>query len=257
VPHRTAFRLTAAALIAGLAALMPTAAHAGGALKVGITSGSPPYVFRVEEGRGLDLDILRAIIKRMGEKPDFMHVPFARRSLVLTSNKVDAVTFWTMPKGVTCHASKPYRFWRNALFSVHKKGVPSTGDAMKRTGIFMGSEHLRGYLKNLGIDYDSLQRIYTVNAGVRMMLYGRLDSYIGDYPTVIYNFHKEDPKGEFEAHILHFFPPMPQRLCFRNKAKAAAFNAALDALLKENPTALSAITKRHGLKERITPPLSE
>nr|WP_281500728.1 transporter substrate-binding domain-containing protein [Kordiimonas marina] len=236
---------------------MPSAARAGDTLKVGITSGSPPYVFSVERGDGLDLEILHAIIERMGDTPDFVYVPFARRSLILTSHKVDAVTFWSLPKGVTCHPAKPYRFWRNALFTAHKKGVPGTGGDMRRTGIFMGSEHLKPALAKIGIDYDSLQRIYTVNAGVRMMLYGRLDSYIGDYPTVIYNFHKEDPTGEYEAKILHFFPPTPQQLCFTDAAKADAFNAALDALLKENPEVLNTITRNHGLKERITPPLSE
>ena len=226
-------------------------------LRIGVTSGSPPYIYSIEDGRGLDPDILTAIVAKMGGKPEFVPVPYARLSLVLRTKKVDAVTFWTQPKDVTCYAGKPYRFWRNALFTVHRTDVAEDPTILStgRLGIFMGSDHMAGQLSDVGIDYDSLQKISTINAAVRMMLYERLDGYIGDYPTVVYNFAKEDPDRQYKAEIRHFFPPMPQRLCFTETNQARAFDSALDALLRDTPDALSNITMAHGLTESITPPL--
>ncbi len=245
--------------ILGIAAslLLCATASAQDTLTLGVTSGSPPYVYSIEEGRGLDMDILRAIVTKMGMKTEFVPVPFARRSMILASRKVDAVTFWTAPKDVTCYAGQPYRFWRNALFRVQKKGAVSTNAAMKRIGIFKGSDHLAGALSAVGIDHASLQQISTINTAVRMMLYDRLDGYIGDYPTVAYNFKQEDPSGAYETEILQFFTPAPQRLCFTEKAMAERFDGALENIIQNAPELLAEITKAHGLAERITPPLEE
>ncbi len=245
--------------ILGIAAnfLLCAAASAQDTLRLGVTSGSPPYVYSIEEGRGLDMDILRAIVTKMGMEPEFVPVPFARRSMILASGKVDAVTFWTAPKDVICYAGQPYRFWRNALFRVHKKGADTADAPMKRIGIFRGSEHLAGALKAVGIAHASLQQISTINTAVRMMLYDRLDGYIGDYPTVVYNFKQEDPDGTYDTEILQFFPPAPQRLCFTDPAMANRFDTALSALVEDTPEALSEITRAHGLSERITPPMVE
>lgn len=244
-----------ASLMAWLLAVSP--AHTEDQLRIGVTSGSPPYVYSIEDGKGLDMDILRAIVARMGLNVTFLPVPFARRSLILRDRKVDAVTFWTMPKDVTCYAGQPYRYWRNALFSVRRKNAAEALAPMNRIGIFKGSEHLSPQLKAIGLPYEGLQQVSTINTAVRMMLYERLDGYIGDYPTVVYNFAKEDPKGAFVPKIEHFFPPMPQRLCFAEKAMALNFDTALQDIIQNDPETLSIITRGHGLSESITPPLTE
>lgn len=239
----------------GLAFALTFGAQAQKALKIGVTSGSPPYVFSIEEGQGIDPDILSVIASKMGYRPVFMPVPFKRRSIILTDKKVDAVTFWTKPEGVTCYPGQPYRYWRNALFKVSRKEVPSAGAPMNRIGIFMGSEHLDEQLATVGIDHKNLQRIFTIKTAVRMLLHERLDGYIGDYPTVIYNLKAQDKEDAFKAEIQHFFPPAPQRLCFATKDLADTFDAALAAIIRDEPNIFSDITNQYGLTERITPPL--
>ncbi|NVJ96521.1 MAG: transporter substrate-binding domain-containing protein [Alphaproteobacteria bacterium] len=238
--------------------LQAPSTHAEETVVIGVTSGSPPYVYSIEEGRGLDMDIMRAITDEMGRDVRFVPVPFARRSIILKDGKVDAVTFWTKPTDVTCYAAQPYRYWRNALFDVRRKGATAEASGTdERIGIFRGSDHLAPALAEAGIDHTNLQKISTIRAAVRMLLYERLDGYIGDYPTVIYNFREEDPEGKFEAHIRTFFPPAPQRLCFTDKATQEAFDLALERIIRNAPETLSAITKAHGLTEQITPPLDK
>ena len=245
------------AISLGLAFVLTVDAQAQKSLKIGVTSGSPPYILSIEEGKGIDPDILTVIAGRMGYRPVFMPVPFKRRSVILSEKKVDAVTFWTKPEGVTCYPGQPYRYWRNALFKVSRKEVPSMDAPMNRIGIFMGSEHLNEQLAAVGIDHTNLQRIFTIKAAVRMLLHERLDGYIGDYPTVIYNFKAQDKEAAFKAEIQHFFRPAPQRLCFATKELADTFDATLAAIIRDEPNILSDIANQHGLTERITPPLQD
>lgn len=210
-----------------------------------------------DKSEGLDPDLLRAIAATMGHKGTILVLPFARSVAAIKDGRADALTFWALPDDLNCTPTRPYRFWRNALFTVARKGASEPKNApMTMVGIFMGSGHMRDQVAEAGLHYDDLPRIGTIAAAVRMLMHGRLDGYIGDYPTVTYNLQVQDHAGEFTPRIEHFFPPSPQRLCFADANLAESFDQALSSLLRQDPGLLPSITHAHGLTERITPPLN-
>lgn len=234
---------------------LSTADGVAAPLKIGITTGAPPYIFSIEEGDGLDPDILRVIITRMGQEATFHYIPYARRAQAIRDGRVDAVTFWSRPQNARCHAAAPYRYWLNALFGLEKKEKPVDRETMQQIGVFRGADYIREDIESAGFAFDDLQTISSLRSAVRMMLHGRLDGFIGDYPSFLYYVQTEPAAADVTPRALTFFRPTPQALCFADKAKADAFTAALEALSQEAPDALTAVTRRYGFRERITPPL--
>lgn len=230
-------------------------------MRIGISSRTPPYVIDLDRGAGIDPELLTVLIAQMGYKANFLSVPFRRHAMIMNAEKLDAISLWSPPEGLTCHLTKPYRYWRNALFVASRSNqtVPARASALPvdRVGIFRGSGRLSNELSTLGLPHSELQQIQSISGAVRMLQYGRLDAYIGDYPTVLYTLQHEREEEEFDLRALHFFEPGPQQLCFLNPAYAEAFDSALVKLTANGGSALAAITKRHGFDERITPPLDQ
>jgi ABC-type amino acid transport substrate-binding protein len=222
----------------------------GSTLKIGITSRTAPYIYEDDVTLGIDPEVLSLLLNRMGYSVEFIKVPYVRRIIVMNSNKLDAITLWSLPEDGTCFTTKPYRYWRNAFFETQKPEPRRT-----QIGIFSGSEGLSTELSKIGLSHPDLKELPTINGAVRMLLYGRIDGYIGDYPTVIYNLKKEDPKQVLQFEISHFFTPKPQRLCFADARHAIAFDKVITEV-EEDGKALRVITQKHGFAERITPPLN-
>lgn len=225
-------------------------------LTIGISSVSPPYTLSIELGEGLDPDILRLIITKMGYETRFLHVPYARRESALHEGRIDAVIFWSAPKAFPCHNTAPYRFWRNALVSLDVDGTEIARTSPQRIGIFRGAGFMRDEIEASGINFDGLTRVSTLKSSIRMLLHGRLDSFIGDYPSLVYYLQQEQPKNGQQPTIRRFFKPKPQAVCFADGAKAQAFDKVLSELAEKTPEALTEITRRYDLRARITPPLA-
>lgn len=225
-------------------------------LTIGITSISPPYILSLEMGDGLDPDILRLITTKMGYEARFVHVPYARRESALREGRIDAVTFWSAPRAFPCHNTAPYRFWRNALISLQGKAAEAKHTSPQRIGIFRGSGFMRDEIEATGIDFEGLTRVSTLESSIRMLLHGRLDSFIGDYPSLVYYLKRAQTEKNLLPTIKRFFKPKPQAVCFADGEKANTFDEALAELSENAPETLAMVTRRYGLQARITPPLA-
>lgn len=234
-------------------------AFAAEELRIGLSARSAPYVLDPSLQRGIEPELLSLIVARMGYEAAFFSVPFKRHAQVMNAHKLDALSLWTVPNDLKCHLSKPYRFWRNALFTekstTRNPQKPAPSDA-KRIGIFEGSENLKDELDKLGLAHSNLWQTTSIEEAVRMLQYGRLDGHIGDYPTALYILKQQAANGpSFQP--VHFFKPVPQQLCFLDPDLARAFDQALAQIKAEDGDALASIPRRHGITERITPPLEQ
>ncbi len=226
-------------------------------LTIGVSSVSPPYILSLEMGEGLDPDILRLIATKMGYEARFVHVPYARREIALREGRIDAVTFWSAPRAFPCHNTAPYRFWRNALISFEgKKAAEAKHTSPQRIGIFRGAGFMREEIEAAGISFEGLTRVSTLESSIRMLLHGRLDSFIGDYPSLVYYLQREQTAPGQQPTISRFFKPKPQAVCFAVGEKANAFDRVLAELSEKAPETLAEVTSRYGLQARITPPLA-
>jgi|GEM_PF-3623144 len=226
-------------------------------LHIGLSSRSAPYVLDMTVQQGIEPELLSLIVGRMGYQAVFYSVPYQRHALVMNAKKLDAISLWTVPEELKCHLTKPYRYWRNALFmresATTSPEQPAPLDAA-RIGIFEGSERLTDELATLGLVHSKLRPNSSVESAVRMLQYGRLDGHIGDYPTIFYILRQRQASGGPTFRPIHFFKPLPQQLCFLKPELSQAFDRALAQILADEEDTLATIPRRHGIPERITPP---
>lgn len=257
---RAGFLTVSLFLIWALHALDASPAQAGErrTIAIGLSSKSPPYVIDLQARTGVDIEIIDAVFSRAGVDVIFHNVPLNRQATVWEETRLDGLTLWHVPDGLSCNLTKPYRYWKDALFvpdMADYAHVRSVADlAGQRLGTFRGAFDHIAALGEGGHTRDSIQEIPYINSAARMLSYGRLDGYVGDYFGIRHALDQSDTPAPQGVRLVEFYPAEPQYLCFRDKAVADLFDSVMARLVAEPDDRINAIARAYGAGVNIFTP---
>jgi|GEM_PF-1559170 len=199
---------------------------------VGTITHNPPYVLE-DPSSGIDLDMVAEAFSRAGLKVEFVHAPLSRVQVLLSSGKVDAMTTFSTNEDL-CINSEIFSYWHDGI-SVPIESTDQIASVQDlkgmRVGMFPGAVDVLKELTPEDIaSFGSSVTVYNRGQLIRMMLYRRLDAYIGDYWALEYAYQQlaADQPRPFKVAVR--FPPTPRRLCVRDPALVKRFNDGVKAL---------------------------
>ncbi len=199
---------------------------------VGTISHNPPYVLE-NPSAGIDLDLVKEAFAQTGLEVEFVHAPLSRVQILMEAGKVDAMTTFSTKESL-CTNSDVFSYWHDGI-SVPVESTDAIGSVKDlkgmRVGMFPGAVEVLAYLTPDDVaTFGSSVTVYNRNQLIRMMLYRRLDAYIGDYWSLEYAYQQlaSDEPRPFKVAVE--FEPTPRRLCVRDKALVERFNEGVAAI---------------------------
>ncbi len=208
---------------------------------VGTILDNPPYVLE-NPSAGIDLDIIRAAFVSVGTSVDYIHAPISRVEFLLSEGRIDAMTTFRT-RTEQCSNSDVFSHWHDGV-SVRlalADQVASLEDLQGlRVGMFPGAERvLASVIGDYLPTFGSKVTIFRTPLVVRMLRYGRIDAYIGDFWALEHaadaGKEAEDQATEQTDNGLSYktvvaFPPTPRKLCFLDDGLREMFNEGLRQL---------------------------
>lgn len=197
---------------------------------IGTILHNPPYVTE-NPSAGIDLDIIRAAFGAAGRDVSFTHAPISRVEFLLAEGRIDAMTTFRTSE-TQCHNSGVFSAWHDGV-SVRRDladRVTSIADLHGlRVGMFPGAERVLDHIIGDHVrTFDRRVTIFRTPLVVRMLRYGRIDAYIGDYWALEHAARAEKGGDEAPAFVtVVAFPPTLRRLCFLDDGLRQIFDSGL------------------------------
>lgn len=217
-------------------------------IRVGIGFAIPPYVIRSEDA-GVEVDIIREALGRVGVEAEFIYLPNLRLPVAFAEGSVDCVAAnagydLAADSGVPAYYSTITVIFHNYAVSLEKNGfsIMSIEDlADKRVLAFNNAA------KYLGRDFAAMaasnarySELADQALQVRMLLSGRVDVVISDKRIFLYWMKKNNrysglgiKPGESRLAFHSIFPPAPRRVAFRDEDLRTRFDQGLGLLNSE------------------------
>ena len=209
---------------------------------------SPPHTFRAPDGslQGIEVELVTAILRRMGCTPEFVELPLARALMYLETGQLDALPGLrrTIDREKFAVFSKPLFRSRNMLFlnrSVADKiKIRTLGDIAQggfRLGVLNGAIYSDEYATLVRQpDFNAhLTNLVATTNGWQMMALNRLEGILADELTATYELRKLKLSPMVQRSIV--ISETEGRLAFSRKAGhsdlVTRFDKALDAMIKE------------------------
>lgn len=220
--------------------LLAIPAHAGSpapeapTLRLVIGETKPPYVI-AEERRGVEYDLLTAIVDAAGFRPQVGFAPNKQAQLLLASGQADAVI-----GNSGGFLSEPYIAYKNMAISLCRNNIrlAKVADLGRyRVGSFQNAQRYLGpefaAMAAKNPDYWERSPQIIVN---RLLYSGRIDVAISDINIFQHFTAQLDPRfDKRQALCFHsLFPPTLYRLAFRDQSARDRFNAALRQVEKSD-----------------------
>lgn len=201
------------------------------------TSNGPPYMDSATDS-GLDIDIPRAVLERMGYQVEVRYMSLARAQAQLRAKKIDYTAPLFIGDKPGIHSSDPHVYYRPTAFSLQENQlqVSSLSDLGKYTMItFQGAG---GYFGDVFIEASQrsprYSEIHDMTLLPKMLYAKRSELVVLDY----YIFHYQlsemggvDWKATLAVHDV--FPRVPAVVGFHDPGLRDAFNRELKAFHKD------------------------
>jgi polar amino acid transport system substrate-binding protein len=220
-------------------ALNANAAAKKGVLRMGVGSGLQPYSYTDEKGGliGFDIEIAKALAKKLGVEPDLQEMDFAAFIPALMTEKVDllisALTI-TQERAKKVDFSEPYYAGRRGYVvgvPIKNTDIHSADDLhKKKVSCVIGSvqaEILKDMKDVEVVEYPS------INDALLAVIYGKVDATLNPYASV-YGCLESQCKGKMKV-VGKQLPARGIGVAVKkgNKELLAKVNKALDELKKE------------------------
>ncbi|SDE33511.1 substrate-binding periplasmic protein [Kordiimonas lacus] len=200
---------------------------------VGTITHNPPYVFE-NPSAGIDLDLVTEAFAHVGLEVEFVHAPLSRVQVLLATGKVDAMTTFRTIEDL-CVNSIPFSYWHDGIsVPVESEAPISSIEDLKgmRVGMFPGAVKVLKYLTPEDVmTFGSSMIVYDREQLVRVLLYRRLDAYIGDYWALEYAYQQLASDQPRPYKVAVRFAPTPRQLCVRDEALVKRFNEGVATML--------------------------
>lgn len=207
-------------------------------LKVGVSFAIPPYVIQ-EQGRGIELDLLRAAFDGSEYRLDFQYLPLERTFRMLADGKLDAIINVKPGMLDTAFLSRPVIRFRNQVFTLPPFTLMSLDAlATMRVTAFQRATRV------LGPDFAAMaarnpryEEVAKQQTQVRQLLLGRVDAVIMEERVFHYFLDRLQPQPAGAPHatraqiLTHsLFAPTLYHFAFRSAAVRDHFDRALLAM---------------------------
>lgn len=196
------------------------------------------------DGRGRNLEIIKAVMEKCGHKVSFTIQPFTRHWESYQSGQADAVA--DVPEGMAMEgaASKVYLHLQNGVSFLKSSGADYNGLedlAGKKVIAFMGADGILPSLKEQKGSFAQYREVTDQMTQNKTLFGKRIDAVIGDgmlFAEYTHLLQKQsnlrlDPNQPVTFKAI--FPPSPYVVVFRNSSHTGDFNRCFDEL-SENGT---------------------
>lgn len=221
---------------------------------------SPPYqTSSGGEPRGIDLEIIDAALARIGYRPDFRKLAWARQLAMQEAGDLDIMlgASFSAERAVWAAWSLPYRSERVVLFGLEgdRRTVPSLASLIG-SGVRIGVVQDSVYGGEFGELADNpgfaalLERAPDIEANLRKLRGGRLD-FIIEEPGALLALAARTPGTGLRAMHSIFEEKVAFMVGKKTLALEPGFLARLDAALEalRREGVIARILASHGLKE--------
>jgi len=199
--------------------ILPTYAFPA-SITIGSALNRPPYIIEDAES-GLEIDIVNAAFKEMGQSVNFKFYSRKRQVLYFNKDRLDAVMTMNPANGVDGYWSNDYVDYTNVAISLAAQHLEIKSIADLKNYSIAAFENARLLL---GAEFNAVaqQTIYrevdTQLSQNRMLYLGRINTNIDTQQALSYHF---------------IFPPTSYRMVFHNSVARDTFNQGL-AKIKAN-----------------------
>jgi len=207
-------------------------------LTIAVPNAIPPYAIR-ELDRGLEIDIVRAVLSQTGYKVSLKYVPLGRLNHVLKGREVDGA-MTVKEEFITAapiyFTSRPHVYYHNVAISLaDRKLTIRSLDSLSRYSIavfqtpdqFIGSEWTRMTQKNTHPIFE----LSSQKSQVRMLFAGRVDTLVMDIN--IFSYYREELEDfrDTAVTIHEILPRNYVKVAFLEKRVAKDFDRGLTPFL--------------------------
>jgi len=207
-------------------------------LMIAVPNAIPPYAIR-ELDRGLEIDIVRAVLTQTGYKISLKYVPLGRLNNVLKGREVDGAM--TVKEELITAApiyftSQPHVYYHNVAISLADRELPIHNlSSLSRYSIavfqtpdqFIGDAWTRMTQKNTHPIFE----LSNQKSQVRMLFAGRVETLVMDIN--IFNYYREELESfrETAVSIHEILPRNYVKVAFLDKKVAKDFDQGLTSFL--------------------------
>ncbi|HCT2506947.1 substrate-binding periplasmic protein [Aeromonas dhakensis] len=152
---------------------------AGEPLRVGVSFAIPPYVIE-EEGRGIELDLLREAFRGSGYEPSFEYLPLERTFRMLESGRLDAIINVKPGMLDNVFLSQPVIAFHNRVFTLSKTHIATLDDMKElRVSAFQRARQvLGGAFASMADQNPRYEEVAKQQGQVHRLMLGRVDAVI-------------------------------------------------------------------------------
>jgi len=216
------------------------------------TSNGPPYTIQ-ETNSGLDIDIPREALKRMGYDLNLRYASLARAQMEVQARRIDLMAPLSVGGVDGVFMSEPYIYYRAMAFSLKASGLTlnSISDLQHyRVMTFQGAKGYFGERFVEAVDKAPLySEIYKMSLLPRLLFAGRTDVVVLDYYIFQHFSHLLEEQTKLPKLTVHeIFPRVPVSVAFHNKALRDEFNRGLAAIKRDGTYAQ--ILKKYNFSNR-------
>lgn len=195
------------------------------------SSEGPPHMMRGDH-HGIDLDIVQAILFKLGYSVKFEFPGLARGKYLVISHKYDAVTpiFWQQDE-LDFYTSDPIVQYKPMVFSLKRnKFSPARLSDLKGASIatFQGAPGYFGSEFTLLANTPKYQEMVDMSVLSELLVKNRFDYVVLDKYIFYYYFRLKNHNRDTSIFTEHnLIPQVPASIGFHDKKLRADFNIAL------------------------------
>ena len=215
-------------ILAWLSGLPPPS---GAAELVLATSNGPPHMIQADHS-GIDIDITRAVLRRLGHDLRLQYLPLARAKKMVKLGFFDATTpTFAETDSPGFYVSAPIVDYRPTVFTLRKHDyqIDSIADLQGHSILtFQGARGYFGPRFAAAAAKASYKELADMSKFPRLLLRDRFSVVVLDYYIFLYFYRQHDKSRSLAPFTLHdIIPPVTAAIGFHDKRLRDSFNKAL------------------------------
>ncbi|MGY3945244.1 substrate-binding periplasmic protein [Aeromonas tecta] len=210
-------------------------------LRVGVSFAIPPYVI-AQEGRGIELDLLREAFAGSGYEPQFKYLPLERTFRMLEEGKLDAII--NVKPGMLNHAylSQSVLTFHNRIFTINNPPILRMADLQGlRVSAFQRARQILGNEFTSMADHNPrYEEVARQEGQVQKLLLGRTDAVILEQRVFYYylaeQIEDEQNAGRYapaQIRQSELFAPTHYHFAFRQATQQRWFDRQLTRMKQD------------------------
>jgi len=202
------------------------------------TSDAPPYMIK-KDNSGIDIEITKTVLERMGHKVKVKYFSLARAQKELEDGRIDAmVPLFSSAQSSSIHVSQPHVMYRPTAFTL--KGRNLQLNVLSDLGKYklMTFQGATGYFGEVFKEATQVsphyKEFYDMTKLVKLLYRKHTDVVVLDYNIFHYYLRDINFTRKYEMLKAHsIFPKVPAVVGFHNKQLRDQFNTELSKLYKD------------------------